>query len=176
MLDFFFYYKNITRFIIFLKKSKFKYSFFDITEINKSMVFFNIKNITDLNNLSVSNYFFFFKYFFGKIPFFLSYNYNFKLNISYYSFTILCNLKKKEIYYMLFFFFNDIYSVISKNGIILKKELNCWIFVINDMNFFVEKKNSIGFFNLKDTVNFKFIFNKNNDWLNYSNFFKIYKL
>lgn len=30
------------------------------------------------------------------------------------------------------------------------------------MNFFVEKKNSIGFFNLKDYVNFKFIFNIKN--------------
>ena len=54
----------------------------------------------------------------------LSYNYNFKLNINYYSFIILCNLKKKEIYYMLFFFFNDIYSIISKNGVTIKKELN----------------------------------------------------
>lgn len=29
------------------------------------------------------------------------------------------------------------------------------------MNFFIEKKNSIGFFNLKDFVNFKFVFNNN---------------
>ena len=29
------------------------------------------------------------------------------------------------------------------------------------MNFFIEKKNSIGFFNLKDYVNFKFVFNNN---------------
>lgn len=43
------------------------------------------------------------------------------------------------------------------------------------MNFFVEKKNSIGFFNLKDYVNFKFVFNVE-DWLNYFNFFNIYKL
>jgi hypothetical protein len=42
------------------------------------------------------------------------------------------------------------------------------------MNFFIEKKNSIGFFNLKDFVNFKLVFN--NNWLNYSNFFTIYKL
>jgi hypothetical protein len=43
------------------------------------------------------------------------------------------------------------------------------------MNFFIEKKNSIGFFNLKDYVNFKFFFNIEK-WLNYFNFFIIYKL
>jgi len=41
--------------------------------------------------------------------------------------------------------------------------------------YFLEKKNSIGFFFLKDYVNFKFIFNINK-LLDYSNFFKIYKL
>jgi hypothetical protein len=29
------------------------------------------------------------------------------------------------------------------------------------MNFFIEKKNSIGFFHLKDAVHFKFVFNDN---------------
>jgi len=64
MLDFFFYYKYIVRFILFLKKSEKKYYFTDILDIKKTIVFFNIQNITDLNNLSISNYFFFFKYFF----------------------------------------------------------------------------------------------------------------
>jgi len=64
MLDFFFYYKYIVRFILFLKKSEKKYYFTDILDIKKTIVFFNIQNITDLNNLSISNYFFFFKYFY----------------------------------------------------------------------------------------------------------------
>jgi hypothetical protein len=124
MLDFFFYYKYIVRFILFLKKSKVKYYFTDILEIKKTSVFFILQNITDLNNLSISNYYYFFKYFFGKIPFFSSYKYNFKLNISYYNFTILYNFKKKEIYYILFFLINDIYFLISKNAINLNKEAN----------------------------------------------------
>ena len=175
MLDFFFYYRNIIRFILFLKKSKVKYNFTDILEIKKSIVYFNLKNIIDLNNLSISNYYFFFKYFFGKIPFFSSYKYNFKLNVSYYSFIILYNFKKKDIYYVLFFFINDIYLLISKNAIKIKKKYNFWEFIISDMNFFIEKKNSIGFFNLKDYVNFQFFFNVEK-WLDYFNFFVIYKL
>lgn len=43
------------------------------------------------------------------------------------------------------------------------------------MNFFIEKKNSIGFFNLKDNITFKFLFN-NINLLNCLHFFKIYKL
>src|SRR5690242_7211249 len=113
MLDFFFYYKNIMRFILFLKKSKIKYNFIDILEIKKSIVYFDLKNITDLNNLSISNYYYFFKYFFGKVPFFYNYKYVFKLNINYFNFTILYNFKKKEIYYILFFLINDIYFNIS---------------------------------------------------------------
>jgi hypothetical protein len=159
MLDFFFYYKNIVRFILFLKKSKFKYNFIDILEIKKLIVFFNLKNVVDLNNLAISNYYYFFKYFFGKIPFFSSYKYSFKLNINYYNFIILYNFKKKEIYYVFNFFINDVYLNISKNSIHIKKLYNYWEFTISDMNFFIEKKNSIGFFHLKDHVNFQIIFN-----------------
>jgi hypothetical protein len=124
MLDFFFYYRYIVRFILFLKKSKVKASFSDILEIKKSIVYFNLQNIIDLNNLSVSNYFFFFKYFFGKIPFFSSYKYTFKLNISYYNFIILYNFEKKEIFHILYFFINDIYYSISKNAVHIKKQFN----------------------------------------------------
>jgi hypothetical protein len=124
MLDFFFYYKNIIRFILFLKKSQIKNNFIDILEIKKAIVYFNLKNIIDLNTLSISNYYFFFKYFFGKIPFFSSYKYNFKLNVNYFNFIISYNFKKKDIYYILFFFINDIYYQISKNVIYKKKEYN----------------------------------------------------
>jgi hypothetical protein len=47
--------------------------------------------------------------------------------------------------------------------------------MIIDMNFFIEKKNSIGFFHLKDHITFKFIFN-NENWFSYFNYFIIYKI
>lgn len=175
MLDFFFYYNNVVRFILFLKKSKKKYVSSEILELKDISVYFNIKNILDLNNLALSNYFFFFKYFFGKIPYFFNYKHNFKLNVNYFSFFILYSFKKKDLFYIFSFFINDIFFLISKNSIILKKEFFYWEYLINDMNFFIEKKNSIGFFHLRDNVYFKFIL-LNNDWLNCSNFFKLYKL
>lgn len=76
---------------------------------------------------------------------------------------------------MFFFFINDIFFLISKKAININKENNYWEYIITDMNFFIEKKNSIGFFNLKDYINFKFIFNENK-LLNFFNLFIIYKL
>lgn len=175
MFDFFFYYKYVIRFILSLKKSKTSFKSTNILKLEKVIVFFDLKNIIDINNLSISNYYFFFKYFFGKIPFFYNYKYVFKLNVNYYNFFIMYNFKKKEIYYILYFFINDIYFNISKNLINVNKIDNYWNFIINDMNFFIEKKNSIGFFYLKDNVNFRFIL-KNNNELDYYNYFINYKL
>lgn len=175
MFDFFFYYKYVIRFILFLKKSKTNFKSTNILKLEKVIVFFDLKNIIDINNLSISNYYFFFKYFFGKIPFFYNYKYVFKLNVNYYNFFIMYNFKKKEIYYILYFFINDIYFNISKNLINVNKIDNYWNFIINDMNFFIEKKNSIGFFYLKDNVNFRFILKTNNE-LDYYNYFINYKL
>jgi hypothetical protein len=124
MLDFFFYYKYVIRFILLLRESNIRYDINNILEFKKVVVNFSLKNLVDLNNLSISNYFFFYKYFFGKIPFFSSYKYSFKLNVNYYNFIILYNFKKKEIYYILNFFINDIYLAISKNSINIKKEIN----------------------------------------------------
>jgi hypothetical protein len=121
MFDFFFYYKYVIRFILFLKKSKTNFKSTNILKLEKVIVFFDLKNIIDINNLSISNYYFFFKYFFGKIPFFYNYKYVFKLNVNYYNFFIMYNFKKKEIYYILYFFINDIYFNISKNLINVNK-------------------------------------------------------
>jgi hypothetical protein len=124
MFDFFFYYKYVVRFILYLKKSKIQFKSTNILKLEKAIIFFDLKNIIDINNLSVSNYFFFFKYFFGKIPFFSNYKHRFKLNVNYYNFFIMYNFKKKDIYYVFYFFINDIYFNISKNLININKEGN----------------------------------------------------
>lgn len=124
MLDLFFYNANIIRFILFLKKSEKRYDYNEIIDLNSINVYFNIKNIVDLNSLSLSNYYYFFKFFFGKIPYFLNYKYSFKLNVNYYSFLIFYNFKKKDLFFVFSFFLNDVYHSISKNAINIKKELD----------------------------------------------------
>jgi hypothetical protein len=122
MLDYFFYYQYIGRFMLYLKYSL---NFFypeNILKFNKLSLFFNIFNINDLNSVSILSHIFFFKYYFGVMPFFTNYIHKFKLNIHYYSFFIQCNFFKKDIYYPLYFFFNDIYSMLNKFNLILSKK------------------------------------------------------
>lgn len=173
MFDFYFHYKYNGRFILSLKDTKIKH-FTDLLQLEKIIVFFNIKGITDLSNNAVLSYLFFFKYYFGVIPFFTNYQHEFKLNVHYYSFLIEYTFFKKIMYFYLFFFVNDIYYMINKLNISNKKHLNYIEYEINDMNFFLEKKNSLGFFNLKHNLYFKLFYkhNKNNNL----NLFYLFKL
>jgi hypothetical protein len=172
MFDLFFHYKNNGRFILNLKNPRI-YHFSEILILDKIIVFFNIKDIIDLSNNSVLSYLFFFKYYFGVLPFFINYQHEFKLNIHYYSFLIESIFFDKRMYSHLFFFVNDIYYMINKSNISNKNYLNFWEYIVNDMNFFLEKKNSLGFFNLKHNLYFQFYY-KNNKF-NFLNLFYLFK-
>ena len=173
MFDFFFHYKYNGRFLLNIKAPRL-FHFTDILILDKIVVYFNIKDITDLSNSSVLSYLFFFKYYFGILPFFTNYKHEFKLNVHYYSFLIEYSFYKRIMYFYLFFFVNDIYYMINKLNISNNKLSNYWEFIINDMNFFLEKKNSLGFFNLKHNLYYQFYFNKNK--FNYLNLFSLFKL
>src|SRR5690606_12869166 len=149
MFDLFFYYKNYNRYIHILKYSKNRFHFLNILKMQKIALFFDIKQLTDINNQSILSCIFFFKYYFGIIPFFKNYKHEFKLNIHYFSFVIEYSFYNKVMYYVLYYFINDIYYMINKMYLLNTKFKNYWEFMVNDMNFFIEKKNSLGFFNLK---------------------------
>jgi hypothetical protein len=149
MFDLFFYYKNYNRYVHILKYSKNRFHFLNILKMQKITLFFDIKQLTDINNQSILSCIFFFKYYFGIIPFFKNYKHEFKLNIHYFSFVIEYSFYNKAMYYVLYYFINDIYFMINKMYLLNSKFKNYWEFIVNDMNFFIEKKNSLGFFNLK---------------------------
>jgi len=156
MLDYFFYYKNIGRFILYLKCCSEFFYFTNILQFSKLAIFFDINNINDLSGVSILSHIFFLKYYFGVLPFFTNYSYKFKLNAHYYKFFIQCNFFKKKIYYPLYFFFNDVYCMVNKTNLSLSKAQGSWNFCVSDMNFFIEKKNTLGFFYLKYKLNFNF--------------------
>ena len=173
MFDLFFHYKYNGRFLLNLKASRL-FHFTDILILEKIVVYFNIQGITDLSSSSVLSYLFFFKYYFGVLPFFTNYKHEFKLNVHYYSFLIENSFYSRIMYFYLFFFVNDIYYMINKLNISKKKIFNYWEFIINDMNFFLEKKNSLGFFNLKHNLYFQFYYNNKNFYkFNLLNLFKL---
>lgn len=121
----------------------------NILKMQKITLFFDIKQLSDINNQSILSCIFFFKYYFGIVPFFKNYKHEFKLNIHYFSFVIEYSFYNKVMYYVLYYFINDIYYMINKMYLLNTKFKNYWEFMVNDMNFFIEKKNSLGFFNLK---------------------------
>jgi len=173
MFDFFFHYKYNGRFILSLKSPDI-YHFTEIIQLDKIIVFFNIKGITDLSNNAVLSYLFFFKYYFGVVPFFTNYQHEFKLNIHYFSFLIEYTFFNKIMYSHLYFFVNDIFYMINKLNIIKNINKNNLEYIVNDMNFFLEKKNSLGFFNLKHNLYFNFYYKNNKT--NYINLFYLFKL
>ena len=124
MLDYYYHYKNTGRFILCLKYSSNFFYYTNILELNKLVLFYDIVNINDLNNSNLLSHLFFFKYYFGVVPFFSNYSYKFKLNTHYYSFFIQYNFFSKKIYYPLYFFFNDIYYMVNKLSLSLNKNWN----------------------------------------------------
>jgi hypothetical protein len=174
MYDFFFHSKVIGRFLFFLQQSKIIFKFSDIFKINLLFIFFDLKNILDINSIFVVNYIYFFKFFFGYLPFFFNYESKFKLNIYYYSFKIQYKFYKNKIYFPLYFFINDIY-MFNLNLDFDKVTKYNFKYIIKDMNFFLEKKNSLGFYNLKHNIVFEIIL-KNILILKEKLLFSIFKL
>jgi len=121
MLDFYHHYKNTGRYILYLKYSIKFFYYTNILELDKLTLFYDVANINDLNSINILSHLFFFKYYFGVIPFFSNYCYKFKLNIHYYSFFIQYNFYNKNAYYPLYFFFNDIYYMINKLNLSINK-------------------------------------------------------
>jgi hypothetical protein len=155
--DFYMHYKSVGRFLLILKYSNLLYKSYEILNINYLVIFFFIKDLKDLDNISVSNYFYFFKYFFGKIGFFLNYSYSFSLNIGYHTFTLQSILRNRDVFFPLYFFLNDVHFMILNNGSIrnlVNKDLEI---TVHDMNFFTEKKTTLGFFNLMHKVTLKVV-------------------
>jgi hypothetical protein len=175
MRDLYMHYKFTGRFLLNLKFNSRAYNIFEVLKIQELNIFFFIKDIEDLDKLSVSSSFYFFKYFFGTIGFFLNYQYHFSLNVGYHTFILQSNFYNRDVYFPLFFFLNDVYFMLNKNYISKKNLDNVCEFIINDMNFFVEKKTTLGFFNLLHKVGFR-VSAKGASWMQGSNLFLLFKI
>lgn len=155
IVDYFFYYKYLLRFLLLEKLGIIYKNTYIFPKIYKLNNYFVIKDLVDFENLKSSNYFFFLKYFFGKKAFFLNYKTRFSLNVLYHSFYIKLIIAKKALYIFINFLFNDILPFCNKRYIIINLK-NYITYKILDMNIFLEKKTHVGFFNLKDPLNMKF--------------------
>lgn len=108
MLDLHFHYKAVVRHLLMLKYNEHNYNSHTIIKLKKISIFFDLRNLTDLDDLTISNCFYFFRFFLGRNGYYQSYKMKFKLNVYYHSFTIKCDIEKRYMYYSIYMFINEI--------------------------------------------------------------------
>jgi len=138
---------------------------------------FHVHDLDDIMHLSIPNCFYLIKYFFGK-RFFISKSFiKFKLGTYYNNFLLQTVIRDSLLYFIITFLTNDILSVLNTESFSIDSKYTFFSIVVKDMSFFSEKKNNVGFFNLKDPLNTKFYINlglpKNSVRNCFYSFFKI---
>jgi hypothetical protein len=161
-LDYYFTYKNSLRFLIFLKLGLLNnINTYNVPFLNKLTFFFSLSKSVDKDNISIYNYFYLFKFFFGKNAFLSKYKSYYNLGMWYYSFKVYIIIIKKEVYSYLFYYLNDFLSMIDKIYFkygIFSNKLNILYIVLKDLTIFSEKKTNMGLFNLENSLNLHLYF------------------
>jgi hypothetical protein len=166
-IDFFFHYKHVCRFLL-TQKLDISLNVFTIPKVTKALLFFVVKNLVDLEDIQLSNYFYLLKFFLGKKAYFSKFKSTFSLNVLYHSFLVQLSLKGKHLYFSIFFVTNEVFPFLGKTLLAVKNLKFYAQFSVLDMNIFVEKKTNVGFFNLKEPLNFRFYYSGiNNDSTNF---------
>lgn len=158
-IDLSFTYRNTLRFLLF-NKIGFIFNSFQIPSLTKSVIFFFLNNLTNLQENCIYNYYFFFKFFFGFKAYFCGFSVVKGFLTTQYSFKIQIILRKKDVFGLLHFFSNDIIPALDFFYLFdhnFNKNLT-FCYTLEDLNIFVEKKTSLGLFYLKHPLNFKFYF------------------
>ena len=121
-LDLFFFYKSLLRFFLVQKYGL----FFNVSQIpllKKLVIFFNIFNIIDFDDVRAFNYSYFIGFFFGRYAFFSKISSIFHLNITYFSYKVFCLFFFQDAFYPLAFFVNDV-LVLSYNDFYVFKSFS----------------------------------------------------
>lgn len=155
--DILFNYNNTTRFVLLHKLSVL--NSFLVPSLHKLVCYFSVKNIEDLNDVKIYNYFFFLKFFFGTRAFFTGYRMDQGFGRTAYDFNIQIVIRKTDLSFPFSFILNDVMPIIDNDYLYYNlKKIDYFIcnVTIKDMNIFSEKKTNLGLFNLKDNFNLKF--------------------
>jgi len=154
-----------------------KYGLFSNTHqlplLKKLVLFFDVKKIKDLNSLRALNYFYFIRFFFGKRAGFFNISSTFHLGVTFFSYRIFTCFFSAAAFFPLMVFINDFLGFSWDKSFSFRSDSRGERFSISftDMNIFTEKKNTLGFYFLKDSLNLS-IFFKSTDY--FSSFFLIH--
>lgn len=161
-VDLFFNYKYTFRFLL-LISSKDILNSFNNNKIQKIVAYFSLKDLIDLNDVRLYNYYYFFKFFFGVKPFLTRFRDISTFRKTEFTFNIQFIFHKTQAYQALYFILNDVLPFMGRRGFesTLKQYKTCNILVyeIQRFNVFLLKKTNLGLLNLIDSLNFKIYFN-----------------
>ncbi len=155
MIDFFFHYKYVCRNLLLNRYFDLKFNTNQIWKINYLIIYFSVNELENLEDISVMNYAYLVRFFFGRKVFLSNYKCKFHRGIFYYSFIIQSLIKKMDLYYILFFYVIDIKVHLSFEYIDIKVTKEYFELKIKDMYIFLEKKNNLGLFNLDEFLSIR---------------------
>jgi hypothetical protein len=131
----------------------------NIPFIKKLIFLINIRNIENVDERQIYNYFYLFKFFLGRKTYITKNKKVYHLGKWYYSFNIQIIINNKDIYSLLYYLYNNIINEIDKSLIkyliINKKIENKYIvfsLINEDNSIYNEYKTNYGLFNLKSPI------------------------
>jgi len=163
MKDLHFIYKYNIRYIIMNKLGSIK-NYIKIPYINKLIFLINIKNIENMDERQIYNYFYLFKFFLGRKSYIIKNKKIYHLGKWYYSFNVQIIINNKDLYYLLYYIYNNILYEIDKSLIKLnftnrkkiKGVYNIFYLINEDNSIYNEYKTNYGLFNLKSPIKIYF--------------------
>ena len=156
-VDYFFNYKYIARFIL-LHKSNCFFNTHELPLLRGLLFYFSISGLEDLDDVRTFNYFYIFRFFLGNKSFFTKFKSDFRLGHTFYSFHVQSFFSGRFCFFPVSFLVNDVLSVININTYSYFCSGSVFCMSFYDLNFFLEKKNNLGLFNLKNVLNCKLFF------------------
>jgi len=168
--DFYFHYKNVGRFILLNKFSGFYFNSYDILQFLKVIVYFSVKDTDNIDDLSISNYYFFNFFFFGIQSIFFNFSSVFRLGVMYYSFVVQCIFINKFVFFILNFLLNEKLEVM----LMQIDSVYFWRYSVSDLSLFIDKRAVVGLFYVVKPLDIFFFFSSS--WHNESMLFTLFKL
>jgi hypothetical protein len=158
-VDYFFSYKYVLRHILINQLGEVSNTY-RLPLLHEVKVFFLVRGLEFLSHPRAFNYLYLSYFFLGAIPFLQEFNSTFDFGRSFHDYKITCSFVK-NCYSIIFFLTNELLYVTNKNNYSIydnyfSKGFQSFCLSYFDMNLFLEKKTSIGLYNLEDYLNFRF--------------------
>ena len=163
MKDLHYNYKYNLRYILINKLGNIKNNI-EVPFIKKLIFLINIKNIENIDERQIYNYFYLFKFFLGKKAYISKNKKVYHLGKWYYSFNIQIIINNKDMYCLLLYIYNNILFEIDKSLLKLEfiknkniEKIYTIFYLINEDNsIYNEYKTNYGLFNLKSPIKIYF--------------------